>query len=52
MQNLTYGLEELDLVENSKPNSEILKATNGNIRLIETMLVLNNMKFNTDVKIS
>lgn len=52
MQNLTYGLGEADIVENSKPNSLMLEATNGNIRLMETMLVLNNMNFNDDVHIS
>ena len=30
----------------------MLEATNGNIRLIETMLVLNNMKFNGDINIA
>jgi hypothetical protein len=30
----------------------MLQATNGNIRLMEAMLVLNNMKFNGDVNIS
>lgn len=52
MKNLTYGLGESDLVENSKPYSEMLEATNGNIRLIETMLVLNNMQFNGDINIA
>ena len=51
-QNLTYGLGESDIVENSKPNSKMLEASNGNIRLIETMLVLNNMNFNGDVNIA
>lgn len=52
MQNLTYGLGESDVVENSNPNSKMLEATNGNIRLIETMLALNNMKFNGKMNIS
>lgn len=52
MKNLTYGLGEADIVENAKPNSGMLEATNGNIRLIETMLVLNNLVFNDDVHIS
>lgn len=52
MKNLTYGLGESDLVENSKPYSEMLEATNGNIRLIETLLVLNNMNFNGDINIA
>ena len=52
MQNLTYGLGQSDIVENSKAGSKMLKATNGNIRLIETMLVLNNMQFNDDVNIA
>lgn len=52
MKNLTYGLGEADIVENSKPNSSMLEATNGNIRLIETMLVLNNLAFNDDVHIA
>jgi hypothetical protein len=52
MKNLTYGLGEADIVENSKPNSMMLEATNGNIRLIETMLVLNNLNFNDDVHIA
>ena len=52
MQNLTYGLGESDVVENSKPNSQMLEATNGNIRLMETLLVLNNMEFNDDINIA
>lgn len=52
MKNLTYGLGESDIVENSKPDSGMLEATNGNIRLMETMLVLNNMDFSDDVYIS
>lgn len=52
MQNLTYGLGQSDIIENSKAGSKMLKATNGNIRLIETMLVLNNMQFNDDVNIA
>lgn len=51
MKNLTYGLGESDIVENSKPNSDMLEATNGNIRLMETLLVLNNMEFSDDVHI-
>lgn len=52
MQNLTYGLGESDIVENSKGDSKMLLATNGNIRLIETMLVLNNMNFSDDIHIA
>ena len=52
MQNLTYGLGQSDIVENSKAGSKMLQATNGNIRLMETMLVLNNMQFNDDVNIA
>lgn len=53
MKNLTYGLGESDIVENSKSDSNMLEATNGNIRLMETMLVLNNMNFfGEDVRIS
>ena len=52
MKNLTYGLGESDIVENSKPDSGMLEATNGNIRLMETMLVLNNMDFSDDVHIA
>jgi hypothetical protein len=52
MQNLTYGLGESDIVENSKGDSKMLLATNGNIRLMETMLVLNNMNFSDDIHIA
>lgn len=52
MKNLTYGLNEADIVENSKPESNILEGTNGNIHLMEAMLVLNNMTFNDDINIS
>lgn len=52
MKNLTYGLGESDIVENSKADSNMLEATNGNIRLIETLLVLNNMEFSDDVNIA
>lgn len=52
MKNLTYGLGESDIIENSKSNSKMLEATNGNIRLMETMMVLNNLKFNDDINIS
>ena len=52
MQNLTYGLGESDIVENSKADSKMLQATNGNIRLMETMLILNNMNFSDDIHIS
>ena len=30
----------------------MLKATNGNIRLMETLLVLNNLQFNDDIHVS
>jgi hypothetical protein len=52
MKNLTYGLGESDIIENSKVNSKMLKATKGNIRLMETLLVLNNMNFTGDLNIS
>ena len=52
MKNLTYGLGESDVVENAKPNSGMLEATNGNIRLMETMLVLNNMSFSDDIHVA
>lgn len=52
MQNLTYGLGQSDIIENSKAGSKMLKATNGNIRLMETMLVLNNMQFSDDINIA
>lgn len=52
MKNLTYGLGESDIVENSKADSNMLEATNGNIRLMETMLVLNSMQFSDDINIS
>ena len=51
-KNLTYGLGESDIVENSKPNSQMLEATNGNIRLMEAMLVLNNMELSDDINIA
>ena len=51
MKNLTYGLGISDIVENSKADSNMLEAANGNIRLIETMLVLNNMEFSDDIRI-
>jgi hypothetical protein len=50
MKNLTYGLGESDIVENSKSDSNMLEATNGNIRLMETMLVLNTI-FKSSVNI-
>lgn len=46
-ENLTGGLNVDDLAENTKSSSLMLKATNGNIELIEAMLVLNNLRFNT-----
>jgi hypothetical protein len=51
MKNLTYGLGESDIVENSKSDSNMLEATNGNIRLMETMLVLNTI-FKSPVNIA
>ncbi len=48
--NLT-GAHELDLAEDSKSDSLALKAANGNIELMEAMLVLNNIQFNRTVQI-
>ena len=45
------GAKEADLGENSKSDSLIIKATNGNIELMEAMAVLNNLNFNADVKV-
>ena len=48
--NLSRAFES-DNVEDSKSNTLILKAANGNIELMETMLVLNNLKFNKPINI-
>jgi hypothetical protein len=37
------------LGENSKSDSLIIKATNGNIELMEAMAVLNNIQFNKSI---
>ena len=65
-QNLTYQLEfegnnrknltakyEEDVVENSKSDSRMLQARQGNVELMEAMLVLQNLKFddNTNMNI-
>lgn len=42
--NLT-GAHESDINEDSRSNSLMMKAVNGNIELIEAMLVLNNLNF-------
>jgi hypothetical protein len=44
-----FGAHESDIVEDSRSNSLILKAANGNIELMEAMLVLNNLNFNSQV---
>ena len=48
--NLT-GAHEIDITEDSRSDSLILKAANGNIELIETMLVLNNMTHNKPMQL-
>lgn len=50
-KNLTGKYEE-DVVENSKSNSRMLKAIEGNIELMETMLVLQNIKMGTNEKMN
>ena len=44
-ENLTGGLDVDDNLENTKSSSLMLKATNGNIEMIEAMTVLNNIRF-------
>lgn len=50
-QNLTGKYEE-DVVENSKSDSRMLKAVQGNVELMEAMLVLQNMKLVTDANLN
>lgn len=45
------GAKEADLGENSKSDSLIIKATNGNIELMEAMAVLNNIQFNKSIQL-
>lgn len=49
-QNL-FGAHEVDINENSRSNTLILKAANGNVELMESMLILNNLNFNKTVQI-
>ena len=46
-KNLTGKYEE-DIVENSKSDSRMLKAVQGNVELMEAMLVLQNTKLGTN----
>lgn len=46
-KNLTGKYEE-DVVENSKTDSRMLKAVDGNVELMEAMLVLQNLKLGTN----
>lgn len=48
--NLT-GCLELDLTEDSKSDSYMLKAVNGNLELMEAMLVLNSMNFSKPIEL-
>lgn len=48
--NLT-GAFETDTVENSKSDSFALKSVNGNIELMETMLVLNALEYGRDIRL-
>ena len=50
-KNLTGKYEE-DVVENSKSDSRMLKAYDGNIELMEAMLVLQNLKLGTNDKMN
>lgn len=50
-KNLTGKYEE-DVVENSKSDSRMLKAVQGNIELMEAMLVLQNLKFASDANLN
>lgn len=50
-RNNLVGAHETDTIENSKSSSLILKAAQGNIELMETMLILNSLTFNDDVKL-
>ena len=50
-KNLTGKYEE-DVVENSKSDSRMLKAVQGNVELMEAMLVLQNLKFASDANLN
>ena len=50
-QNLTGKFED-DVVENSKSDSRMLKALQGNVELMEAMLVLQNLKFNSNANLN
>ena len=50
-QNLTGKYEE-DVVENSKSDSRMLKAAQGNVELMEAMLVLQNIQLTTDANLN
>jgi hypothetical protein len=45
------GAHEADDIENAKSDSLMLKAANGNIDMMEAMLVLNACKYNSPVQI-
>ena len=50
-KNLTAKYEE-DVIENSKSDSRMLKAVEGNVELMEAMIVLQNLKFNSDANLN
>ena len=50
-QNLTGKYEE-DVVENSKSDSRMLKAVQGNVELMEAMFVLQNLKIDSNSKLN
>lgn len=50
-KNLTGKFEE-DVVENSKSDSRMLKAAQGNVELMEAMLVLQNLQIASDAKMN
>jgi hypothetical protein len=50
-KNLTGKFEE-DVVEDSKSDSRMLKAVQGNIELMEAMLVLQNLQFASDANLN
>ena len=43
------GALEVDITENSNTDSRMLKALNGNIELMEAMVVLNNLNFSQSI---
>lgn len=45
------GAHEIDTTEDSRSDSLMLKAVNGNIEMIEAMLVLNNLTFNKGIEL-